>query len=90
MTRPLIVAVAHGLDLVTFLLALAAFGIGGEWNGLMQSAYVHGGVAGIIALKSSGAAALALITELRGWALVPAALAGIAGAAANVAALTLI
>ena len=36
MTRPLIVAVAHGLDLVTFLLALAAFGIGGESNGFMQ------------------------------------------------------
>ena len=89
MTRPLIVAVAHGLDLVTFLLALAAFGIGGESNGFMQTVYVHGGHAGIIGLKSSGAAALALITELRGWALVPAALAGIAGAAVNTIALTL-
>jgi len=90
MTRPLIVAVAHGLDLVTFLLAVAAFGIGGESNGIMQSVYVHGGAAALIALKGSGAAALALIAELRGWALLPAALAGIAGAGINVAALTLI
>ena len=89
MTRPLIVAVAHGLDLVTFLLALAAFGIGGESNGFMQTVYFHGGQAGIIALKSSGAAALALITDLHGWALVPAALAGIVGAAVNTLALTL-
>lgn len=90
MPRPLIVAVANGSDLVTFLLALAAFGIGGESNGFMQSAYGHGSQTGIIALKGSGAAALALITDLYGWALLPAALAGIVGAAANIAALSLI
>jgi hypothetical protein len=89
MTRPLIVAVAHGLDLVTFLLALAAFGVGGESNGLMQTVYLHLGPTGVIALKSSGAVALALITQLRGWALVPAAAAGMAGAAANLLALRL-
>ena len=55
----------------------------------MQSVYAHGGMAGVIALKSSGAVALALITALRGWALMPAGLAGIAGAAANIAALSL-
>jgi hypothetical protein len=89
MTRALIVGVAHGLDLVTFLLALAAFGIGGESNGFVQAVYLHGGQASIVALKSSGATALALITQLRGWALVPAAMAGIAGAAINVLALRL-
>ena len=89
MTKPLIVGVAHGLDLVTFLLALAAFGIGGEANGFMQTVYLHGGQAGIVALKSSGATALALITQLRGWAVVPAAVAGIAGAAVNLLALRL-
>ena len=89
MTRPLIVAVAHGLDLVTFLMAMAAFGIRGESNGLMQTVYLHLGPAGIVALKSSGATALALITQLRGWALVPAAAAGIAGAATNLLALRL-
>jgi hypothetical protein len=89
MTRPLIVGVAHGLDLLTFLLALAAFGIGGESNGYMQTVYLHGGQAGIVALKSSGATALALISQLRGWALVPAAAAGIAGAAINLLALRL-
>jgi hypothetical protein len=88
-TRPLIVGVAHGLDLVTFLMALAAFGIGGESNGFMQTIYLHGGQAGIVALKTSGATALALITQLRGWAVVPAAAAGIAGAAINLFALRL-
>jgi hypothetical protein len=87
MIRPLIVAVAHGLDLMTFLMAMAAFGIRGESNGLMQTVYLHLGPAGILALKSSGATALALISQLRGWALVPAAAAGIVGAAANLLAL---
>jgi hypothetical protein len=89
MIRPLIVGVAHGLDLLTFLLALAAFGIGGESNGYMQTVYLHGGQAGIVALKGSGATALALISQLRGWTLVPAAAAGIAGAAINLLALRL-
>lgn len=87
MTKPLIVGVAHGLDLLTFLLALAVFGIGGESNGFMQTVYLHGGQGGVVALKTSGAAALALLSQLRGWAAVPAALAGIAGAAANLLAL---
>ena len=89
MTRPLIVGVAHGLDLVTFLMALAVFGIGGESNGLMQTIYLHGGQVGIVALKTSGATALALISQLRGWAVAPAAVAGIAGAAINLFALRL-
>jgi hypothetical protein len=90
MTKPLIVGVAHGLDLMTFLLALAAFGIGGESNGFMQAVYVHGGQGGIVALKTSGAAALALMSQLRGWALLPAACAGMAGAAVNLLALRLV
>jgi hypothetical protein len=89
MTRPLLVGVAHGLDLLTFLLALAVFGIGGESNGFMQAIYLHGGTGGIVALKGSGAAALALMSQLRGWALAPAVFAGIAGAAANLLALRL-
>ena len=89
MTRPLIVGVAHGLDLVTFLMAVAAFGIAGEANSVMQTVYAHGGQGGIVALKGSGALALALITELRGWAFLPAAIAGIAGAAINLLALGL-
>ena len=89
MIRPLIVAVAHGLDLMTFLLALAAFGVGGEANGLMQAAYLHLGPAGVVALKTAGTTALALISQLRGWALLPAAAAGIVGAATNLLALKL-
>jgi hypothetical protein len=71
------------------LLALAAFGIGGESNSLMQTIYLHGGTTGIVALKGSGTAALAFISQLRGWALVPAAIAGIVGAATNLLALRL-
>jgi hypothetical protein len=90
MTRPLIVAVAHGLDLVTFLLALRAFGgVHGEANGLMRTLYLEVGPAGIVALKSAGASALAFMSQLRGWALVPAACAGILGAAVNLLALRL-
>lgn len=89
MIRPLIVAVAHGLDLLTFAMALTAFGVGGESNGLMRAAYLHAGPAGIVALKSAGAAALAYISQLRAWALVPAALAGIVGAATNLLAIAL-
>jgi hypothetical protein len=85
----LIVAVAHGLDLLTFLLAVTAFGIGGESNGVMQTVYAHGGPAAIIGLKGSGATALALITQMRGWALVPAALAGLVGATTNLLALSM-
>ena len=87
MTRPLIVAVAHGLDLVTFLLAFRAFGVQGEANGLMRTLYLELGPAGVVALKSAGATALAFISQLRGWALVPAAFAGILGAAINLMAL---
>lgn len=87
MTRPLIVAVAHGLDLVTFLLALRAFGVQGEANGLMRTLYLELGPAGIVALKSAGASALAFMSQLRRWALVPAACAGILGAAVNLLAL---
>jgi hypothetical protein len=90
MTRPLLVAVAHGLDLLTFLLALSAFGIGGETNGLMHTIYLQAGQAGIVALKTSGAAALALMSQLWGWTLLPAAAAGIVGAAVNVLALRLV
>ena len=80
-------AVAHGLDLVTFLLALRAFGVHGEANGLMRTLYLELGPAGVVALKGAGASALAFMSQLRGWALVPAACAGIMGAAVNLLAL---
>lgn len=49
----------------------------------MRSAYLHAGPAGIVTLKSAGATALAFLSQLRGWALLPAAFAGIVGAATN-------
>ena len=80
-------AVAHGLDLLTFLIALRAFGVHGEANGLMRTLYLELGPAGVVALKSAGASALACMSQLRRWALVPAAFAGILGAAVNLLAL---
>ena len=80
-------AVAHGLDLLTFLIALRAFGVHGEANGLMRTLYLELGPAGVVALKSAGASALACMSQLRRWALVPAACAGILGAAVNLLAL---
>jgi len=88
-TRPLIVSVAHGLDFLTFALALSLIGIGGESNGLMASTYGAGGLVAVLALKTSGTAALALISQMRAWALLPAAGAGILGAAANLSALVI-
>jgi len=87
MTRPLLVANAHGLDLLTFLMALSLFGIGGEANGFMRTAYASAGLLGVVALKASGTAALAFLAQIRGWALVPAAGAGLLGASVNLLAI---
>lgn len=90
MTRSLLVANAHAADLLTFLMALSLFGIGGESNGVMQTAYASGGLLAVVALKASGTAALAFLTQLRGWALVPAATAGLFGASVNLLAIGVI
>jgi hypothetical protein len=87
MTRPLLVANAHAADLLTFLMAVSLFGIAGESNGVMRTVYASGGLLGVIALKASGTAALAFISQLRGWALVPAAGAGLLGASVNLLAI---
>jgi len=90
MTRPLLVSVAHGLDFLTFVLALSAFGIAGESNGLMGTVYAAGGLLAVLALKASGTTALACLSQMRAWMLIPAAGAGILGAAANLSALAIL
>lgn len=87
MTRFLLVAVAHGLDLVTFLVVVAALPIHGEANPLARAAYMGGGVGVVIALKTAGTLALACITYMRAWALIPAAGAGLIGASVNLLAI---
>lgn len=87
MTRPLLVSVSHGLDLLTFIAAVSMFGIAGESNGLMRTVYLSGGLFTLVALKASGTAALAFITQMRPRYLVPAAGAGIVGATVNLASL---
>lgn len=89
MIPALLVAVAHGLDLVTFMLAVDRWGIGGEANGLVQMAYLSGGLLLVVTLKASGALALSCIAHMRRWALLPAAGAGIAGATFNLIAISL-
>jgi hypothetical protein len=88
-TAPLLVAVAHGLDLLTFMWAVSILGIGGESNGLIRQAHGAGGLLLIVALKTAGLIALACIASMRRWALLPAAGAGIAGASVNLVALSL-
>ena len=89
MTRPLLVAVAHSLDLLTFLIAVSLFGINGEANATMQLAFLSAGLGGVIALKLAGTSALACIAQMRSWALIPAAGAGILGASVNLAAIAI-
>ena len=90
MTRPLLVSVAHGLDFLTFVLALSVFGISGESNGAMTAVYAAGGLVAVLALKTSGTVALACLVQMRSWALVPATGAGILGALANLSALAIL
>jgi hypothetical protein len=87
--RSLLVADAHFLDLLTFLLALSVFGIAGEANGPMRVVYAQGGVSAVIALKLSGTAALSLFTFKWRWAFILAASSGLIGAAVNIWALSL-
>jgi hypothetical protein len=90
MIRPLLVAVAHSLDLLTFLMVLGVAGISGESNSLMRMAYIMGGVGMVIALKGAGTLGLASLAQMRRWALVPAAGSGILGASVNLIALKVI
>jgi hypothetical protein len=83
MTGFLLVAVAHGLDLVTFMVAVAVHGIGGEANPLARAAFVSLGLLGLVALKVAGTAALACIAHMRPWALIPATGSGLVGAVVN-------
>jgi hypothetical protein len=91
MTRSLLVAVAHGLDLLTFMLAVVVVGLSveGESNLLMRSAHATAGLLGVVALKSFGAVALSCIVHLRSWALLPAAGAGVVGASVNLLAISI-
>jgi hypothetical protein len=88
------VFVAHGLDLVTFLIALSALTIHAEANHLMRSLYLSAGPIGVVALKTAGTVALACMVaqqrwpQLARWSFVPAVGAGILGGEVNLLALT--
>lgn len=92
MKRPLMVGVAHGLDLLTFLLAIGAgVSIDGEWNVLARDLVALGavGLGLLIVLKGAAAMALACIVAWKRYpwvarlAFVPAVGAGIIGAVVN-------
>jgi len=86
MTRPLMVLVSHGLDLLTFLMVVEIYGLDGEWNQLAAA-----GLGALLLLKVLGTTALALLvhrpiwplTALYRFGLVPAVGAGIIGAEVN-------
>ena len=93
MTRPLLVAVAHGLDVLTFLLVVQIYGLGGEWN-----RFAALGLGVLLLLKVFGTAALAFmvhrpvwpLTALHRYGLVPAVGAGIIGAEVNLIAYAIV
>lgn len=92
MTVALLVMVAHGLDLVTFMAGISSFGVAieAESNPLMRQVFAAGGLPLVAGLKTAGAVALACIAHMRRWALVPATGAGIAGAGINLMAISLV
>lgn len=90
MIAPLLVGVAHGLDLLTFLFAVTYIGIEGETNGWAHLAYAAAGLPGVALLKAAGTVGLAYIAYLRRWALVPATLSGIVGATVNTTAIYIV
>jgi len=85
MTRLLLVAVAHGMDLLTFLMAASVFGIDGEWGA--SRSVIGAGLVGIVALKAFGTLGLVCLTQLRRWAFVPAAASGLIYASINLIAI---
>lgn len=74
--------VAQGLDLVTFPFAVAIWGIGGEWNPIIATAYAVAGLAGVVVIKTIGTVlAIYLARYLSSWRRTAAILAiGIVGA----------
>lgn len=87
MTGPLIVLVSHGLDFLTFVMAVSLFGLSGEVNGLALWIVALGGFGLLLLVKSAGATLLAGIVQTRPRYLLPAAGAGIVGASINLLAL---
>jgi len=93
MTRPLMVLVSHGLDLLTFLMVVQIYGLDGEWN-----RFAALGLGTLLLLKTSGSLALALLvhrpmwplTALHRYGLVPAVGAGIIGAEVNLIAYAIV
>jgi len=84
---PLIVLVAHGLDMLTFLMATQRFGYGGEWGVL---ATIGLGVGGVLAFKIAMGMTMAwFVTRWRHW-LPLMALGGLLPATVNVLSLVLV
>ncbi len=87
MTRPLMVAVSQGLDLLTFLMAVSMFGIQGEY-GPARSVF-HAGMGEIVILKMCGTIALMWMVQssrwprIRSWSFVPAVASGLIYASVN-------
>lgn len=86
---------AQLLDFLTFLPAIAIYGIAGEGNGAMSYAYALAGIPGLMALKALAATlvlgALTWIRASRGRSLALGFIAcyGLLGVATNLAAISL-
>lgn len=93
MVAPLLILVAHGLDGLTFLLAVQRWGISGESNPVAHLVVGAAGVGGLLLLKAAGASVAAgIVARARRWRtvmLLVAVLAAIVGAVANLGAVAL-
>ena len=89
------ILVAHSLDLLTFIPAVAVYGIDGEGNPLARIAYNAGGLWGVVALKLAGLsvvfAVLSGLPDSTGRSIAIAVIAGMGllGACTNIGALWL-
>lgn len=85
--RARIILGAQMADLAAFLLGVSVVGIAGEANPIIVGLYGLGGLGLIVALKSSGAVALAVLGPRLGrWWILPAVV-GLLGAATAIATL---
>lgn len=91
MTRAaLLIAEAHALDAVTLLAVLTLSSMSGEYGIGASFVYPLAGLAGVIAMKAAGTGLLILVVGHSRLRLSLAVLAGLAGAAVNVAAYVVI
>lgn len=89
MTGARAIALAHSVDLLTFLLVVP-YGIAGESNFIARTAFEMGGLLGVMVLKAAGIAGLIYVAQGSSLRTGVAVAAGVLCALTNVAALVVL